>query len=301
MVHFELGPNPFDNHRGESGQLDDGVDEPVASNYLGRHAGFLWYIVLVAAVPVDLGQKRLEERPASLSSLRVPRNVFTGIVGFEGQSARDLKFYREHLLNWYVQHKAYERPEGAWTAMYVLPNFIGSLREFFVYSQGWPSNQQYWACDSEVPSRTDTPEAIRKNLCIQALLAIMRNAISIEGVPPFAIPDTSAFESFTVLSFDGGIELRPEIVKLSRNDGWTAVYERQPAWKPANEFTSDTIDGHVHLVCDIGGNVTLREPLQLSITPEWLIVRRETTQGSEYEKYSSRRIIADGRKPGDAK
>jgi hypothetical protein len=248
-----------------------------------------------------LWQKSKDEHPNAACPLVSPPRVFTGIVGFEGQSGRDLTFYKNHFLEWYMEHRRYERERVNWTAMYALPSFIGSLTEFFVYALPGPYwNEQYLALRSQFPTkrpdRDGKPISVNKNVCAQALLAIMRTVIGsdIKGLPPLAFPDISPIATFSVLSFEGGVELGSGLVRLRRNDGWIAEFRRDTSWNAAKDVCPEPLDARIHVVCDASGNVTLREPLHRNPAPEGILVRRETNNGSEYEMYGSRTIVAKG-------
>jgi hypothetical protein len=69
----------------------------------------------------------------------IPPRVFTAVIGFQDRFGRDLSFYRERLLEWHKRHRTYDQPNMIETNMYVLPAFVGSLQNFFLYLSG-PGN-----------------------------------------------------------------------------------------------------------------------------------------------------------------
>src|SRR5262245_10568427 len=81
------------------------------------------------------------DNPKGWGNYGLPPNVFTGIVGFQDEIGRNIRFYRKHLLDWSIRHRAYDRPNMEQTSMYVLPSFIGSLKGTFVT---WPRRCNFW-------------------------------------------------------------------------------------------------------------------------------------------------------------
>ena len=219
----------------------------------------------------------------------MPPRVFTGIVGFAGQVGRNLEFYQNSLLDWHKKHRAYDRDKMEKTSMYVLPGFIGSLKTFFMFLDGPGNliNQRYLAFNSEhamekVGSNRSTKggkkQMVKKNVCIQALLAKMYNVIGgeVSKMPPFAFPrDLQHFDFFDVLRLNIDVNLEKGAATLRRNDGWNANYRR----------VDGPVKDQVHVLCDRQGTVSQTDLLRTDITPTELFIKRELQDGSIVERY----------------
>jgi hypothetical protein len=219
----------------------------------------------------------------------MPPRIFTGVVGFEGQVGKNLEFYRKTLLDWHTKHRACDRAKMIETSMYVLPGFIGSLKTFFLFLDGPGNfiNQRYLAFDSEhsmeriTPKRAKKsrkPQRVRKNICIQALLAKMYNVIGgeVSEMPPFAFPPgLRHFDAFSVLHFDLDLNLEQGTAALRRNDGWNAQYRRDDG----------PVKDKFHVLCDPKGAVAQTELLHTDLTPQELFVKRERPDGAVAERY----------------
>jgi len=239
-------------------------------------------------VDVLLMEQR-KDHPGWAGSNVLP-SVFTGVVGFAGQVGRNLEFYRTSLLKWHKKHRIHDRDKPTQSSMYVLPSFIGSLNKFFLFLDGRGNtiNQHYLAFDSEhnmervSPKRSTIggkPHHVKKNICIQALLAKMYNVIGgeVSGMPPFAFPPgLGFFDEFSVLRFEISLNLEKGTAILHRNDGWNAQYRREDG----------PMKDQVHVVCDLKGTISSTRLLRTDITPQELFIKRDMQNGSIVERYT---------------
>jgi hypothetical protein len=119
---------------------------------------------------------------------------------------------------------------------------------------------------------------VRKNVCIQALLAKMYNVIGgeVSEMPPFAFPpDLRYFDMFSVLRFDLDLNLEQGTACLRRNDGWNAHYRRQDG----------PVKDKFHVLCGPKGVVTQTDLLHTDLTPQELFIKREMPNGTVAERF----------------
>jgi hypothetical protein len=204
-------------------------------------------------------------QPDSQPSPGIPPRIFTAVVGFEDELGSNTKFYRRQLVRWHKKHRVYDRKDMIETSMYVLPSFIGALNGSFLYLDGPGNflNQFYFAYESEYGG---------KNLCIQALLAKMRDVWGADvEMPPFAFPkDLPHHDCFAVLQVEKvEVDLANGTAKLSRNDGWTMNYAKAV---PATE-------NRCHVVCEPDGKITMTDLLKQDIMSPVLWIKRPDGSG----------------------
>jgi hypothetical protein len=232
-----------------------------------------------------LWQAQNRETPGWTGSLNPPR-VFTGIFGFDAQSKNSTSLLRKRLLKWAVKHRAYNRPRMVETEMYVLPAFVGALSKWFlcVLGSGNYRNPQYLAFDSmfTVTGTLGNTHHPRRDVCIQALLATMRNVIGPDflGIPPLALPRLRTLDCFHILQFDAELSADFSMVKLRRTDGWTGEYYRKEGSVPTN--------AKVHLICDNAGRPKPTTVMVEDLVPVELFVQRKES----LERYVRNQSVA---------
>lgn len=118
-------------------------------------------------------------------------NVFTGVVGFEDKLGDDWDFYEKQLVLWRGKCEVPSPGDPTPTSLYVLPDFVGSLKKFFIYTPGTTVQKTpYFALKSEHEG---------KNIALQVLLFRMQSVILSHAweVGVFAFPAELKFIKVT--------------------------------------------------------------------------------------------------------
>jgi hypothetical protein len=110
--------------------------------------------------------------------------VFSAVVSFEDKTSKTPETYHKILLDAYTESRRYTHSECAYdTAVYVLPEFVGSLKQVSLCSVANVHERSYWVL-----------ECIHKgaNVALQLLLFNLTKTIFEwrNESPPFSFPDT---------------------------------------------------------------------------------------------------------------
>ena len=126
------------------------------------------------------------------------RPVFSGVVSFEDATDKSQSTYQELLHSQYVESQRYEYSSCEFdTGVYVLPNFVGSLKHLSLHSDGRNVGERKY-CVFEC-------EHNGKNIVLQVFLAVLVDMLFDfrKASPPFAFPKSLPFGGIVQVPKDG--------------------------------------------------------------------------------------------------